>query len=369
MGRAVVLLASVIVVAILLSLACTSTGALDTPGGFDPLMNQASARMTATAAAAAQVQADAVVAAIVQKTAEARQETLHALTVEAAQANATAQARADATATAAAQAAATAQSYVEETRVAIEGTVVAATLQASSAQGTATAEAQQVQATSTAQAQATGTATAATATAQVENPIATRTAADTAAYVTTKTWEQRMAPWEFVGKALFWAALGVFFLLACVWVFPRAWLAVQTRFLRFDSGAGDAPQVLLVGSRGWVDAWLGRFMATFYDGDRDRGPGQSIDQDGHAQLLPGSDPKVTERDQVVDALTRPEQARTTQANGRFRPRDPRWQALPTRSAPRQYRVLDPQTALPPPVARVMDAAVMETLDRDWEAEQ
>jgi len=349
MGRAIILSVSLLVVIALLAMACVSTS---TPAGFDPLMNQASARMTVTAAHVVQAEADAIVTAIVQKTVEARQEDLHRLTVEASVAQATAQASADATATVVAQAEATAQRHVEET-------LVAATLQAG-----------QAQATSTAQAQATGTAVAATATAQIENPIATRTAAETEAYVTTKTWEQRMAPWEFVGKALFWTAIGLFFVLACAWVFPRAWIALQTRFLRFDGGAGDGPKLVLVGSKGWTDAWLGRFVTTFYDGDRDRGPGQSIDQGGNASLLPGSDPRVTERDQIVDGLTRPVQAARNDARSRTpRPRAPQpWRAMPAPSA-RQYRVLNPEAALPSQVERVLDAAVMEKLDRDWEGEE
>ncbi|RLC79498.1 MAG: hypothetical protein DRJ03_23380 [Chloroflexi bacterium] len=365
MGRAITLFASLLAVAALLATACVSTGA---PAGFDPLMNQANARMTATAAAAAQTEADVVVTAIAQKTAQARREEFHALTVEAAQANATTQSQADATATIEAQAQATAQSHVEETRMAIEGTMVAATLQAGQSQGTATAEAQRSQATSTAQAQVAGTATAATATAQVENPIATRTAADTAAYVTTKTWEQRMAPWESVGKALFWTAIGLFGFLACLWVFPRAWIALQMRFLRVDDEA-DGSQWMFVGSKGLIQAWTGKFKATSYNGDRDRGPGQTIDSDREADLLPGSDPRVTERDQFVDALTRPVQV-AARGNG-TRPKrpslpTPRWRHAPVAGPARPYRVLQPGTTLPPQVQRVLDHAVVASLDRDWE---
>ncbi|MCP4589860.1 MAG: hypothetical protein GY842_03890, partial [bacterium] len=193
-------------------------------------------------------------------------------------------------------------------------------------------------------------------------------AADTAAYVTAKTWEQRMAPWEFIGKGLFWTATGVFCFLACLWVFPRAWIALQMRFLRVNDEA-DGPQWMLVGTKGLIDAWTGKFKATPYNGDRDRGPGQTIDPDRDGGLLPGSDPKVTERDQIVDGLTRPVQA-SARGNGAGRRAvrlpAPRWNHAPVGGPQRGYRVLRPGAALPRPVRRVLDEAVVASLDRDWE---
>jgi hypothetical protein len=209
---------------------------------------------------------------------------------------------------------------------------------------------------------------AATATADFVAPTSTAIAADTSAYVTEKTWTQRTIPWTVVGKALFWSALGLFAILACVWVFPRAYVALQMRFLRVDDEA-DGSEWLFVGTKGLLGAWLEAAKVTPYNGDRDRGPGQTIDPDRPPGLLPGSDPKVTERDQFVDALTRPVQA-TAGGNGAGLRRPvlpaPRWNHAPVSGPVRPYRVLRPGTALPPQVQRVLDSTVVAALDRDWE---
>lgn len=240
MGRVTVITVCVLVVVVLLAMACVSTVTAPTApidSNSDPLMAQAYARMTATAAADAQFQADLVVTAAAQKT-------MAAMTMEANYARSTAQARADATSTADAGIQATRQAHIQETEIAIEATVVAATLQAG-----------HDQATSTAEAQATSTAMAATATAVIEGPTATVAIADTEAYLTEKEWERRTAPYKHVGMAIFWTALGTFFVLACFWLFPRAWIALQMRFLRADSEA-DAPRWMLVGTRNFIEAWI-----------------------------------------------------------------------------------------------------------------
>ncbi len=350
MGRVIVITVCALVVVVLLAMACVST--VTTPAvpidpNGDPLMAQAYARMTATAAADAQFQADLVVTAAAQKT-------MAAMTMEASYAQSTAQARADATSTADAGIQATRQAHIQETEIAIEATVVAATLQAG-----------QDQATSTAEAQATSTAMAATATAVIEGPTATVAFADTEAYLTEKEWERRTAPYKHVGMVVFWTALGTFFVLACFWLFPRAWIALQMRFLRADSEA-DAPRWMLVGTRNFIEAWTGRFQATPYNDDRDRGPGQTIESDRPAGLLPGSDPRVTERDQIVDGLTRPVLAAGNKAaTPRRRLQAPRWTQVPGASPGRSYRVLQPGAELPASVRRQVDETVIAHLDGDW----
>ncbi|MCP4591887.1 MAG: hypothetical protein GY842_14215 [bacterium] len=360
MGRVTVITVCALVVVVLLAMACVST--VTAPTGSnpndDPLMAQAYARMTATAAADAQFQADLVVTAIAQKTAAA-------MTMEANAAHSTAQARTNATATADAGIQATRQTRIQETEIAIEATVIAATLQAG-----------HDQATSTAEAQATSTAMAATATAVIEGPTATVAIADTEAYLTEKEWERRTAPYKHIGITVFWTALGIFFVLACFWLFPRAWIALQMRFLRVDNKA-DAPRWMLVGTRNFIEAWTGRFQATPYNDDRDRGPGQTIESDRPAGLLPGSDPRVTERDQIVDGLTRPvlaaslSNSRSMKAAGgksttpRRRLPAPRWTQVPGTSPGRPYRVLKPGVELPASVRRQMDDTVIAHLDGDW----
>jgi hypothetical protein len=127
---------------------------------------------------------------------------------------------------------------------------------------------------------------------------------------------------------------------------------------------------MLVGTKGLVEAWTGKFKATSYNSDRDRGPGQTIDPDRDGDLLPGSDPRVTERDQIVDGLTRPVQA-AARGNGtgwrRSQLPAPRWNHAPVGGPQRAYRVLRPGAALPSQVRRVLDEAVVASLDRDWEA--
>jgi hypothetical protein len=361
MGRVAVITVCALVVVVLLAMACVSTVTAPTapiaPNG-DPLMAQAYARMTATAAADAQFQADLVVTAAAQKTAAA-------MTMEASYAQSTAQARADATSTADAGIESTRQAHIQETEIAIEATVVAATLQAGHDQATETAEANRVRATATAEAQATSTAMAATATAVIEGPTATVAFADTEAYLTEKEWERRTAPYKHVGMVVFWTALGAFFVLACFWLFPRAWIALQMRFLRADSEA-DAPRWMLVGTRNFIEAWTGRFQATPYNDDRDRGPGQTIESDRPAGLLPGSDPRVTERDQIVDGLTRPVlAARNKAATPRRRLPASRWTQVPGTSPGRSYRVLQPGAELPASVRRQIDETVIAHLDGDW----
>ncbi len=357
MGRAVVIFLVVPLVIIgLVLLAVHDTGnqtpfvAPDKSGGTnvggDPVRLQAEARATAEAQQARDNATATAIAAI----------------------EATRQAQAAATASAEAAAEATKRAEIALTSVAIEKMVVEATIEAGQAQSTATAEAQRDQATTTAKANATSTAVAATATADYVAPTTTAIAADTSAYVTEKTWEARTVPWTTVGKVVFWSALALFFILACVWIFPRAWIAVQMRFLRINDEV-DGPQWMIVGTKGLMEAWLGKFKATSYNSDRDRGPGQTIDPDRDADLLPGSDPRVTERDQFVDALTRPVQAAVRGGGARLkRPMlpAPRWRHAPVAGPMRPYRVLRPGTTLPPQVQRVLDHTVVASLDRDWE---
>lgn len=379
MGRAVVILLVVPIVIIGLALLAAhdpgsqmsfpapSSGDMD--AGVDPVRLQAEARATSTVAAAQEAGADGMVTAMWQSTTEAQRARDDATATAIAAVEATRQAQAAATARAEAAIEATKRAEISLTSVAIEKMVVEATIEAGQAQSTATAEAQREQATATARADATRTAVAATATAEYVAPTSTAIAADTSAYVTEKTWEARTVPWTTVGKVAFWSALALFFILACVWIFPRAWIAIQMRFLRVNDKA-DGPQWMIVGTRGLIEAWSGKFKATPYNSDRDRGPGQTIDPDREADLLPGSDPRVTERDQLVDALTRPVQAAAAVGNG-ARPRrpalpTPRWRHAPVAGPARPYRVLRPGTALPAPVQRVLDHAVVASLDRDWE---
>ncbi|MCP4542464.1 MAG: hypothetical protein GY832_35520 [Chloroflexi bacterium] len=374
MGRAIVILLVVpLVIVGLVLLAARDPGSqmpFVTPGTNndndtnvigDLIRLQAEARATSTVAAAQEAGADGMVAAMWQSTAEAQQARDHATAIAIASIEATRQAQA-------AAAEATKRAEIALTSVAIEKIVVEATIEAGQAQATATAEAQRDQATATARANATSTAVAATATANYVAPTSTAIAADTSAYVAEKTWEARTVPWTTVGKMAFWTALASFFILACVWIFPRAWIAVQMRFLRVDDEA-DGPQWMFVGTKGLIEAWSGQFKGTSYNSDRDRGPGQTIDPDRKAGLLPGSDPRVTERDQIVDALTRPVQA-AGKGNG-VGPRrpalpTPRWRHAPVGGPARAYRVLRPGSTLPPQVQRVLDHAVVASLNRDWE---
>jgi len=306
----------------------------------DPIRLQAEARATATIAAAQEAGADALVDAMRQTTAEAQR---------AAQAEI---------------AAMVAMETIEAGR-----DQATSTAEALRDQATSTAEAGRDQTTATAQAQATSTAVAIIKTAVALQPTETVVAANASAYVAQKDWERRMAPYRAIGEAVFWSALGLFFVLACLWVFPRAWVAIQTRFLRVDNEA-DGVKWMFVGA-GVVDAWRGKFKFTPYDHDRDRGPGQTIDPHRPDGLLPGSDPRVTERDQAVQALTRP-----VLAAGGGNGTSPRRRNFPVRTtlAPlaarpgpsRSYRVLQPGAALPAPVQRVLDNAVIASLDRDWE---
>jgi hypothetical protein len=314
--------------------------------------------MTATAAADAQFQADLVVTAAAQKT-------MAAMTMEANYAQSTAQSRANATSTADAGIEATRQAHIQETEIAIEATVIAATLQAGYDQATETAEANRVRATATAEAQATSTAMAATATAVIEGPTATVAIANTNAYLTEKKWQEQTAPFRYIGMTAFWMALGILFILACAWLLPRAWIALQMRFLRVDNEA-DGPRWMLVGTRNFIEAWAGKFQVTAYDSDRDRGPGQTIDPHQSPGLLPGSDPRVTERDQIVDGLTRPVLAAGNKAaTPRRRLQAPRWTQVPGTSPGRSYRVLQPGAELPASVRRQIDETVIAHLDGDW----
>ncbi len=339
----------------------------------DPVGTQIAAQATSTVAAAQQAGADMMVTAMAQSTQEAQ-------AAAAAAAEATRQAQIAATARVEAAAEATKRAEIAATSVAIEQIVVQATIEAGRAQGTATAQAQATgaaivvaEATSAARAQATRTAVAATTTAVWVEPTLDVINADTSAYVTEKTWAERTTPWTTVGKALFWSALGLLTVLACAWVFPRAWIALQMRFLRVNNEA-DGPEWMIVGTKGLIQAWTGMFKATPYSSDRDRGPGQTIDPDRSEGLLPGSDPAVTRRDQATQGLARPVLAATRPAIpsrvGRSLTQTPGILGRGGRDLTRQrrpYRVLQPDTPLPPTVQGELDDIVLQQLDKDWEA--
>lgn len=360
------------------------------PAAADLYQAQAAARATATVATAQEAGANAMVDAAHQATTEALQATAEAQRAAQAAADATRQAQVDATAAVVAAAESTRQATLEE--IALQATLEAGRALATDAARSqiATVQAQHVQATESARstsqaalAHAVATAESATATAEYVAPTRTIVASDTETYLTSREWERRTAPWKEIGKAAFWTALGVLTLLACAWVFPRAWIALQMRFLRVKED-GDGPEWMVIGAQGLIKAWSGAFQATSYNSDRDRGPGQTLDPYQEAGLLPGGDPRVTERDQIVQGLTRPVQAaaaagdsgslrrasrRPGAAGGTMSTRNP-LAAIPGVSSTgrRAYRVIPPGASLPPPVRRALDAAVVAHLDNDWRVE-
>jgi hypothetical protein len=218
-------------------------------------------------------------------------------------------------------------------------TTVASTAMAEAAHATSTAMAEIAQATGTAQAHATATAIAgvqatetawarATSTAQAEHaatqtaaPILTQTAredavrrAEDAARLERLKWERRLAPLTYVAELLFWGLLVAIGLVTLIWGIPRLFNVLAVRCAAWNTGSADKPMFFFAVFRGFLDPWLKPLDVGAYDPDRDKGPGQIIDVSAPG-MLPGDDPATTARDQAIDLVTRPVEARHRHALG------------------------------------------------------